>query len=741
MKKVEISYNPYKMITTVLIDGVDVCKDGHYDKFREFIKNEIPLQTWIEPIPYMDWAGFVNEISDPEVNDEVMVTFSGRVIDFEDLKRSIADQNDERSSPVIYHFKHKKVLDDKVLSTNIEDVVKELKSDRFHDLVAQRTTEGLTRKYNDLDENYTIAKESVFYIVLAGVYSSGKSTLLNALIRHDVLPTSTRTCTSKNCRIRHDRSLGSKLSLVCYDEDENVVVEKRTLKDPRCGALWVSAGQTDSGLYLVIFSNGDITPQSTFKTGINALKSDDIISSCGQRISCFYLCSQVYCAQTGTSALWDVTYEPDVEAMDRFLLISQQVVTFSSTRNVRNLNMRGAYTMYIVGIDIAKRKHEAAVIDGEGAVIIKPFSFTNNCSGYNRLLAMLAKAKLPLDEVSFAMEATGHYWLALFTRLQKEGFRVQVINPVQTNSIRNFYIRQAKTDPRDALLIAEVIRFGHFSESTLHPENIYELRELCRGRHAIVSMQADVKRKVVALLDQVFPEYETAFTNMFSDTSMAILQTCPTPKELSEMPLEELCHLIEVSSHKRFRMAKARELQELARNSFGFAMAGDVFSTMIRLYAKHLDFLKQQVREMDRKIAEIMETLDTPITTITGIGPTLGAYILSEIGDISRFSSAAKLAAYAGIDPTMRQSGEYNGVRNRMSKRGSPYLRHAIWLAASSAVLHDPALKFYFQKKRDEGKPYMASVGHACRKMVSIIYAVMRDNKAYTPCIPNEISA
>ena len=136
-----------------------------------------------------------------------------------------------------------------------------------------------------------------------------------------------------------------------------------------------------AALYLVIFSNGDITPQSTFKTGINALKSDDIISSCGQRISCFYLCSQVYCAQTGTSALWDVTYEPDVEAMDRFLLISQQVVTFSSTRNVRNLNTRGAYTMYIVGIDIAKRKHEAAVINENGAVIIKPFSFTNNCSG------------------------------------------------------------------------------------------------------------------------------------------------------------------------------------------------------------------------------------------------------------------------------------------------------------------------------------------------------------------------
>ena len=115
------------------------------------------------------------------------------------------------------------------------------------------------------------------------------------------------------------------------------------------------------------------------------------------------------------------------------------------------------------------------------------------------------------------------------------------------------------------------------------------------------------------------------------------------------MRLEELCHLIEVSSHKRFRMAKAQELQELARNSFGFAMAGDVFSTMIQLCARQLDFLKQQVREMDRKIAEIMEALDTPITTITGIGPTLGAYILSEIGDINRFSSSAKLANYVGI--------------------------------------------------------------------------------------------
>ena len=250
MKTLEISYNPYKMITTMLIDGIDVCKDNHYDKFKEFIKNEIPLQTWIEPISYLDWNGLVNEVSDPEINDEVKVVFSGRVIDFEDLKRSIADQNEERSerTRVKYHFQHKKVLDDKVLSQNIEEVVKELKSDRFRALVNQRTTEGLTKKYNDLDENYTIAKESEFYIVFAGTYSSGKSTLLNTLMRHDILPTSSRTCTSKNCRIRHDGSLGRKVTLACFDEDNKIVGEKQVFEnDIDCASAFLEICPIQNG--------------------------------------------------------------------------------------------------------------------------------------------------------------------------------------------------------------------------------------------------------------------------------------------------------------------------------------------------------------------------------------------------------------------------------------------------------------------------------------------------------------
>ena len=240
MKTVKISYNPYKMKTIMHINSEDVCsKDSGYDKFQKFIANGIPLQTWIEPIEYEDWKGFVNEISDSETNDEVKLVFSGRKIDFEDLKRSIDDQNMKRSEEtrVIYHYKHDKELDDKVLAQNIEEVVKEIKSDRFLKLINQRSTESLKRKYYDLDENYRLAKENVFYIVFAGAYSSGKSTLLNVLMRHSILPTSNKTCTSKNCRIRHDSSLGNKVSLTCFDKDDKIVIEKKIFDtDSECAA-------------------------------------------------------------------------------------------------------------------------------------------------------------------------------------------------------------------------------------------------------------------------------------------------------------------------------------------------------------------------------------------------------------------------------------------------------------------------------------------------------------------------
>lgn len=235
MRDIEIHYNPYKMKTTMRIEGIDVCQSSDYSSIKEFIEHNIPLQTWIEPIPYLNWNGFVDEISDPENNDEVHIIFSGRKIDFQDLQYAIEAQNAKRSEDtrVRYQYEHKKVLDDKILSQNIEEVVCELKSDRFRKLVKQRKTQGLNEKYKDLDANYKRARENEFYIVFAGVYSSGKSTLLNALIRHDVLPTSSQTCTSKNCRIKHNPLLKNSIALTCYDDDKNVVIPKQIFNNDK----------------------------------------------------------------------------------------------------------------------------------------------------------------------------------------------------------------------------------------------------------------------------------------------------------------------------------------------------------------------------------------------------------------------------------------------------------------------------------------------------------------------------
>jgi transposase len=333
------------------------------------------------------------------------------------------------------------------------------------------------------------------------------------------------------------------------------------------------------------------------------------------------------------------------------------------------------------------------------------------------------------------MEATGHYWLALYTHLRKEGFTIRVINAIQSDALRAMYIRQQKNDSRDSFIIADVIRFGRFCETTVSPPDLFALRELCRHRFYIVDSVSDIKRKVIALLDQIFPEYENLFTDTFGKASLELLSEYTTPEEILNVDADKLVEIINIASHERFGLKKASEIQDAARNSFGILLATDTIALLIRQYIEQIRFVEKQIDALDAEIARLLSTFETQLTTITGVGPTLAAVILSEIGDVKRFSSAAKLAAFAGVDPTMKQSGDFTGSRNRMSKRGSPYLRRALWLAATVASFKDPSISSFYQRKRAEGKSHMTTLGHVVRKMVSIIFAVLRDNSPYSPAI------
>ena len=387
--------------------------------------------------------------------------------------------------------------------------------------------------------------------------------------------------------------------------------------------------------------------------------------------------------------------------------------------------------MYIVGVDVAKRSHEAIIINDSGAVVHKAFNFKNDADGFQKLLSAMNSLSNDPADFTVGMESTSQYWLALYSNLKRSGYTVHVLNPIQSNALRGMYIRQVKTDEHDSFIIAEVIRFGRYTEGGMPPSAIYELRELCRARLYIVDMTADLKHKVIALLDQAFPEYDSLFTDVFGLTSSELLRNYSTPEEILAIDTKKLADLISVPSRNRFRTDKAKEIQETAKNSFGIILGYNTMGILIKQHMEHIRFAEQQIAELDSKIATLFSQFDTCITTIPGIGPVLGATIFSEIGDISRFGSAAKLAAFAGIDPTVKQSGEFVGTHNHMSKRGSPYLRRAIWMASSLAALNDPYMKAFLQKKLDEGKPYMNAIGHITRKMTNIIFAVLRDNKPY----------
>lgn len=389
--------------------------------------------------------------------------------------------------------------------------------------------------------------------------------------------------------------------------------------------------------------------------------------------------------------------------------------------------------MLFVGIDIAKCNHEASVIAQDGSVVRKAMRFANSQTGYNKFMDMVRSLKEP---VVFGMEATGHYWLTLYTHLRNDGFTVHVINPIQSDALRGMYIRKTKTDSIDSIIIADVIRFGRYCETSVEPGDLQAMRELCRQRFYIIDMASDLKRKVIALLDQVFPEYEKLFSDTFGASSMEILSQYTTPEEMLSVSSQQLAELLEKASRGRLGTAKAEEIQNAARNSFGIVMASGSFSLIIRQYIEQIRSLEDSVDVFDAEIARLLSGFDTQLTTITGIGPTLAAVILSEIGgDIKRFSSPAKLAAYAGVDPTVKQFGDFSGTRMKMSKRGSPYLRRAIWLASTVAAFKDPAIHALYERKRAEGKDHMTVIGHVCRKMVSIIFAVLRDNTPYVPAL------
>lgn len=388
--------------------------------------------------------------------------------------------------------------------------------------------------------------------------------------------------------------------------------------------------------------------------------------------------------------------------------------------------------MYIIGIDIGKNHHEASFVSPEGKQIGHSLRFATTHKGADSLMSFIFN-NIGNSSCIFGMEATGHYWYPIYSFLKARGYTIYVINPIQSDSLRKMYIRQTKNDSIDSFLIAEVIRFGQFTTTSMADENILAMRQLCRYRDSVISSRTEIKLRISTIMEQIFPEYEKQFSSLWLSTSMGILEKYLTPENIENAPIDELFEIIKDKSHNKLTMKKAISIREAAADTFGIKIAQDAFSFQFKQLIDRMNFLDKQIEALDCQILEYYEKFDCYLHTIPGIGMIAAATILAEIGDINRFKSSSALVAFAGIDPTVRQSGEFSSTHNHMSKRGSPYLRHAIFLVATTCSFHNSPLNAYYKKKRDQGKHHLTATGAVARKLTTVIYAVLRDSKPYEP--------
>lgn len=377
--------------------------------------------------------------------------------------------------------------------------------------------------------------------------------------------------------------------------------------------------------------------------------------------------------------------------------------------------------MITVGIDIAKRNHEACFMAGDGREQQPPCRFRNNQAGLQALLKQVQQLPEP---VSIGLEATGHYWLALHDGLVRAGLSVQVLNPLQTHAYRRSTLRKVKNDRKDAWLIADLVRIGRGRAAYVPDTTILQLRELTRFRCYLIDKIGDSKRKALTILDRGFPDYEGLFSDVFIQSSRALLATAATAADFASANLDELTALLTRASRGRLGQAKAQD-------SLGSQALGQVARFELRALLDQIAFLEQHVAAVEQEVEAPMATIEQHLTDIKGISAVLAASLLAEIGDVSRFSRLENLVAYAGIDPTIFSSGEFTASESHMSKRGSPYLRRALWLAAVSTSRWNPDLQAYLHRRLEEGKPYRVVMGAIARKLLARIYVILKENRPY----------
>jgi transposase len=390
--------------------------------------------------------------------------------------------------------------------------------------------------------------------------------------------------------------------------------------------------------------------------------------------------------------------------------------------------------MFYLGIDIGKLHHAAALIDPRGKTVAVLSRFAATAHGFNQLTAFVHQHLPDKAELQVAMEATGPYWVTLDKWLTARGFQPVVLNPLKLSALRDYGVRGSKTDRIDAVLIAQGLRWeGCRAANPALSTVAAELRCLTRLRLQLVKERTRATLRVGSLLSMVFPEFSALFPKLASPSALAVLQAATSPGEILALGVDRLAGILRAASRGKLGRNRARQLVTLATSSVGTASAA--LTQALRLILDQVRLLCEQITTLEEQIAQLYKTADVPLESLPGTGPVLAATCFSEIGSLNRFSRASQIVAFSGIDPKLRQSGAFVG-QVRMSKRGSPHLRRAVYLACQSAVRTDPYFKAIYERQLQRGKPKRKALGAVMNRFIHVLYAVWRDNRAYSPLTP-----
>lgn len=389
--------------------------------------------------------------------------------------------------------------------------------------------------------------------------------------------------------------------------------------------------------------------------------------------------------------------------------------------------------MIYVGIDAAKDKHDCCILGGNGQMVRQPFTFLNNHEGFELLRTAIRRSS-ELEgsgQIRAGLESTGHYSGNLEAFLRDSGVELVVFNPLQVNLYRKSQtLRKTKTDKVDAKCIAQLLMTAESNPVSVSYQ-IQELKALTRHRFRLVSQRSKLKVSISRLVVILFPELPTACNSVTQATIKALLLELPGARQIAACRIDRLTNLLTSASKGRYGREKALEIKSLAQQSIG--ANSPATSLELQLTLQQLDFLLQQINKLDKAIRSALAQIQSPILSIPGIGPTLAAIILAEIGDIHRFSSPDKLQAFAGLDPSTYQSGKFKADKTPMVKHGSTYLRWALMQAARLAAMHCETFGRYLMTKQAQGKHYFVALGHTAKKLIRVIFRILSANEVFVP--------